>query len=53
MSNKKVLLISGIVGPLKSSNKSFTNTVKGYLNNGFKVYHYWSQEIWQGKRFLK
>lgn len=40
MNNKKVLLISGIVGPLKSSNNSFTNTVKGYLNNGFKVYHF-------------
>ena len=40
MSNKKVLLISGINGPLRSSNQSFANTVKGYLNNGFKVYHF-------------
>lgn len=37
---KRLVLISGIVGPMKSSNQSFMNTVKGYLDNGFKVYHF-------------
>lgn len=40
MNQKRLVLISGIVGPMKSSNQSFMNTVKGYLDNGFKVYHF-------------
>lgn len=40
MNKRKIVLISGPTGPMKSSNQSFTNTVKGYLDNGFKVYHF-------------
>jgi len=35
-----MILISGLIGPLRASNQSFTNTVKGYLENGFEVYHF-------------
>lgn len=40
LKQKKLVLISGIIGPIKSSNQSFMNTVKGYLDNGFNVYHF-------------
>ncbi len=40
MKSKRLVLVSGLIGPLKSSNQSFTNTVKGYLENGFEVYHF-------------
>lgn len=39
MCQKKILIISGIVGPVKGSNQSFRNTLKGYLENGWKVLH--------------
>lgn len=40
MNSKKMILISGLIGPIKSSNQSFTNTVKGYLDNNYKIYHF-------------
>lgn len=35
-----MILISGPIGPIKSSNQSFINTVKGYLKNNYKIYHF-------------
>lgn len=40
MKQKKMVLISGPIGPIKSSNQSFMNTVKGYLKNNYKIYHF-------------
>jgi len=35
-----MILISGLIEHLKTNNQSFTNTVEGYLENGFEVYHF-------------
>ncbi|UYO99162.1 glycosyltransferase [Oceanotoga sp. DSM 15011] len=37
---KKIILISGIIGPIVGSNQSFTNTINGYLKRNYKVYHF-------------
>ncbi|WP_041082034.1 glycosyltransferase family 4 protein [Thermotoga profunda] len=36
---KRMLLISGIVGPVTGSNQSFRNTVIGYLNSDWQIVH--------------
>lgn len=35
-----IFVVSGVVGPRRGSNQSLLNTIKGYLNDGFKVYHF-------------
>lgn len=40
MNHKNMFFITGPIGSVKSSNQSFFNTLKAYLDEGYNVYHF-------------
>ncbi len=37
---KRILIFSGVLGPKKQGNQSLKNTLKGFLSNGYDVFHF-------------